>query len=228
MRVSIRSTAFAVLVTLLSALLLVPAASSASVSQSDERPGVASKPLPRLAMGSLVGGFFRPVSGSGGLSRGTVSARIPSGTSPEAAIRSALRAQGYRSTRPIKNVKVSRGYRSSIRANIRYNLSTKTGYTKIESDAHHVMPVKFEPQFRARGINIHEAKNLRWWYKYSHRSKAAAYNREWATYFRRNPTASKQQVLNKARAMDRKWSKYYEKPGPRGCETHGCRGRMAS
>jgi hypothetical protein len=161
----------------------------------------------------------------------TVAVRVPEKTTRADAVR-ALREtatrQGYTTGKVVKKPFQSKGYRAFTYKNIRHNLAARSGFTRIEHDAHHIYPNKFRPYFEKRGMKIDAPKDLRWWWSASHKSKAAEYNRAWEKWIRRNPNATQAEVRRFGRKMHRAYSKYYEKPGPRGCQEHTCRSIMVS
>lgn len=131
--------------------------------------------------------------------------------------------QGLKITKVGKVTGFKKKFRSFTPRHVRHNLSMHTGFTRLQSDAHHIMPKKFDWFFAPRGININHPKNLTWWYRPSHQKFASRYNREWAEWIRRNPNASKSQVLRRAQYMRAKFAGHYSKPLPGGCKVVVCR-----
>lgn len=115
-----------------------------------------------------------------------------------------------------------RKYRTFNARNARRNLSIHSGYTRLDADAHHVMPQEHRPFFAQRGINIDHPKHMTWWYRPSHQKLAAKYNRKWQKWISKHPNASKKQVLKKARKMKAKYAKHYHRPGSPGCKKYDC------
>ena len=93
-------------------------------------------------------------------------------------------------------------FRSFSRSNFRHNLVQLSGQNPGSSaQAHHIFPVKFQTQFNAAGINIHNPAYGAWWSTTSHLLNAAAYNSAWQQFFRVNSSASHQQIFNFARQL---------------------------
>ena len=86
-------------------------------------------------------------------------------------------------------------FRAFTRANFRANLGRATGGIPRGADAHHIFPIKFEERFRNLGINIHDPRYGAWWSRGPHRSSASAYNNAWSDFYRTNPNATKDEVL---------------------------------
>jgi hypothetical protein len=92
-------------------------------------------------------------------------------------------------------------YKTFTRGHFRHNLSVKTAFDPGPSfDAHHVFPDALESRFQGR-INIHDPKYGAWWDAHANRSNWSTYNNEWREFFRINPNASAQQILEKGRQM---------------------------
>ena len=104
-------------------------------------------------------------------------------------------------------------YRSHTQKNLRHNLVVKTGKNPGKRcQAHHTMPVKFESKFKRAGLNIHDPKYARWWIskkgvKNNHQSLAHEYNKRWEAFFKRNPSASKSQILEYRKKIDNSYRK---------------------
>lgn len=84
----------------------------------------------------------------------------------------------------------------------RFNLHARTDYPTLFGtyQAHHTMPQKHASKFKAKGINIHNPKYLRWWcstkgVKTNHQSNSADYNKLWDAFFKKAPKASKAKIL---------------------------------
>jgi RHS repeat-associated protein len=73
--------------------------------------------------------------------------------------------------------------------NFRANLIKLTGSNPRDAQAHHVFVQKFESQFAAKGINIHDPRYGAWWNTAAHQSKSLEYERKWETFLATNPTA---------------------------------------
>lgn len=92
-------------------------------------------------------------------------------------------------------------------------ISVKTGKNPGKRcQAHHTMPVKFESKFKRAGLNIHDPKYARWWIsqkgvKNNHQSLAHEYNKRWEAFFKRNPSASKSQILEYRKKIDNSYRK---------------------
>jgi diadenosine tetraphosphate (Ap4A) HIT family hydrolase len=70
------------------------------------------------------------------------------------------------------------------------------------AQAHHVFPVKFKNKFENKfGIKIDDAENGVWLDCHKHLSGAWKYNKEWEEFFRKNPDASKDDVMEFARKL---------------------------
>lgn len=80
----------------------------------------------------------------------------------------------------------------------RYNLQVLSNIKGVGMDAHHIFPQanRFLKQWERVGINIHNPEYLRWWESNSHRGNALQYNQAWDTFFRYNPSASREQIIN--------------------------------
>jgi hypothetical protein len=96
-------------------------------------------------------------------------------------------------------------YRPLTRANFRHNLAQRTGGIPDKAQAHHVLPVKFEPQCRKAGINIHEPRFGTWWKRGNHQSMARAYNNKWDEFFLENSNPTSKEILQFGREMARKY-----------------------
>jgi RHS repeat-associated protein len=73
--------------------------------------------------------------------------------------------------------------------NFRANLVKLTGSNPRDAQAHHVFVQKFESQFAAKGINIHDPRYGAWWNTATHQAKSLEYERKWETFLATNPTA---------------------------------------
>lgn len=93
------------------------------------------------------------------------------------------------------------GLRAFTRKNFRHNLRIVTGRAPAGHDAHHALPVKHEPWFKSRGINIHDPKYGAWWSSTPHKSNAYAWNKEWARFIRDNHKASVAEIHRQGREM---------------------------
>jgi hypothetical protein len=76
------------------------------------------------------------------------------------------------------------GQGSYSAGNFRSNLSKLTGQNPGNADAHHVFPQKFVENFGELGIDIHDPRYGAWWDSAAHAQNSAAYNQEWAGFFR--------------------------------------------
>jgi len=81
------------------------------------------------------------------------------------------------------------------KGNFRTNLNSidTKPTTMANPQAHHVFPQKYEGQFNAAGINIHDPKYGSWWESApnvsgNHQSKAFEYNLKWKNFLQNNPT----------------------------------------
>lgn len=108
-----------------------------------------------------------------------------------AAKSSAKRIAANRYKKPVSAVKDPKAmnYRSFTRSNFKHNLQRRTAKNPLNCQAHHMMPVKFETQFKLADYNIHDPKYGRWWISKTgltgnHQSLASKYNSEWENYFR--------------------------------------------
>jgi RHS repeat-associated protein len=75
-------------------------------------------------------------------------------------------------------------------------------------EAHHVLPVKFIEDFLGLGdglLNIHDPRFLSWVDETAHRAWSAAYNSEWAEFFRDQPMPSVDDVLTRAGELARRY-----------------------
>lgn len=79
-----------------------------------------------------------------------------------------------------------------------------------EYEAHHVFPQKYEGQFEALDINIHDPHNLTWTERQGHRLWSHDYNREWEAFMATNPT--RQEVLNFGRQLGRDYGFFINYP----------------
>lgn len=164
---------------------------------------------------STAGGYFFRIS---------ISTTARAAPPTRGMIAASARGQGFRVTRVGRVRGYTRKYVAFNARNARRNLSMRTGYTRVQSDAHHVMPRKFEKRFfRSKGINIHDPKNMTWWYRPSHQRYAGRYNRQWEKWIDAHPNATRAQVLRKANAMRAQYAHLYGKPGPAGCKPGRCR-----
>jgi RHS repeat-associated protein len=75
-------------------------------------------------------------------------------------------------------------------SNFRANLIKLTGKEPAGAQAHHVFAQKFEADFAARGVNIHDPKFGAWWNAAEHQVKSAEYNQKWATFLSTDPSAA--------------------------------------
>lgn len=117
-----------------------------------------------------------------------------------------------------KPVKVGNGtkklnYKTRTKVNARHNLIVKTGKNPKNCQAHHTIPVKFEPAVRSK-VNIHEVKYLVWWNstkgrKNNHQSMARQYNNDWENWLKANPNPSKAKIEAKQKQMHNKYKKFY-------------------
>src|SRR5690606_6974637 len=104
---------------------------------------------------------------------------------------------GIPGARVIKGAK----YKAFTKENFRENLGRMTGGIPEGAHAHHVLPVKFEKNFRKAGINIHEPRFGTWWQAGAHKAAARGYNARWREFFRRNDTPSIERVLAEGRKI---------------------------
>lgn len=81
--------------------------------------------------------------------------------------------------------------------NFRSNLINTTGIDPGKAaQAHHVFSLKYTPEFQAAGINPNSYGA--WWGTAAHQSNAVAYNNAWGTFFRANPGANYQKIMQEA------------------------------
>lgn len=137
-----------------------------------------------------------------------------------AAKTSAKRIAANRYKKTVKSVKDPKemNYRSFTRSNFKHNLQRRTAKNPPYCQAHHMMPVKFETQFKLADYNIHDPKYGRWWISKkglegNHQSLASKYNSEWENYFRslakQNKRITHQGVEWKRRQLNAKYRKWY-------------------
>jgi predicted nucleic acid-binding Zn-ribbon protein len=72
--------------------------------------------------------------------------------------------------------------------NFRENLKNLTGENPVGGQAHHMFPQKFEREFRALGIEVHDPKYGAWWKTLDHLSNAYEYNKRWEAFLETSPT----------------------------------------
>ena len=94
-------------------------------------------------------------------------------------------------------------FKPFIKSYYRENLKIFTDtYPSKNIDAHHVFPQQFEESFFIkRRINIHEPQYLTWWEKIPHRTSANQYNQDWIRFMRKNPDATRAEILQKGKEM---------------------------
>ena len=92
-----------------------------------------------------------------------------------------------------------RGFRAFTSANFRENLARLTGGIPENAQAHHVLPQKFEEDFKRAGLNVHDPRYGAWWDSTEHAKRSAEYNQKWADFLRGGPARSKDDVLQFAR-----------------------------
>lgn len=174
--------------------------------------------------GSAQANWSNPGAGSGS-GRLTLAGSSKGGSAPPArgAFVKSLQKQGKTNIKVGKIKGLTKKFRSFTARNARHNLSMKTGYTRVDSDAHHVMPQRNKGWFSERGININHPKHMTWWYRPSHQKYANEYNRKWQRFIDDNPNASKSATLKQARKMRAEYQDKYAPPGPAGCRVHNCR-----
>lgn len=100
--------------------------------------------------------------------------------------------------------------KSFTKSNYRHNLivwTTRNPGTRC--DAHHTLPQLFRQKFVNSGFtgndSIDHPKYLVWWERGDHRSKAAAVNRSWSTWWGTRTSASKSSILTKRTAVLRQY-----------------------
>ncbi len=59
----------------------------------------------------------------------------------------------------------------------------------------HTFPQKYRDRFEKLGINIDEPENVVWRKTEGHRAKNAEHGKEWDKFFRKNPSPTKEQVI---------------------------------
>lgn len=85
------------------------------------------------------------------------------------------------------------------RENFRKNLQIYTQQAGTDRDAHHVLPVAHETQFRSAGIeNIHSPIYGAWVDPTAHHKWSYEYNQRWDTFFRTTTNPTVDQILDYA------------------------------
>lgn len=90
-------------------------------------------------------------------------------------------------------------YRPLTASYYRVNLEMAEGRNPT-AQAHHMLPRKFERQFAAAGLNIHDPRYMRWWCSKpgipgNHPSKSREYNALWDGFFQEHPEPTKNEIL---------------------------------
>lgn len=91
-------------------------------------------------------------------------------------------------------------YRRNLKA-----LSPQKDYSSIH--AHHVFPQAFKEYFIEKGINIHDPKVMTWWEESTHLPQAKSYNDAWLDFIKKNPGATKEQVLENGKKIMKNFGK---------------------
>jgi hypothetical protein len=91
-------------------------------------------------------------------------------------------------------------YRKNLKA-----YSPQKDYSQVH--AHHVFPQAFKEYFIDKGINIHDPKLMTWWEESTHLPNAKSYNDAWLDFIRKNPNASKDQILEKGKQLMKNYGK---------------------
>ena len=142
------------------------------------------------------------------------------------AAKQAAKEAAKKAGKKVKKVKkpVKQQYRAFTRGNFRHNLTIYSQRCVIATcQAHHLLPVRFEKNFKQAGINPHHPKHGRWWTAEpgaanNHPSKAAEYNRKWAAFFddlgwndltSAGRKKKKKQILKFAKKLDNTYKKFY-------------------
>lgn len=98
-------------------------------------------------------------------------------------------------------VKGGSGFKAFTQDNFRENLRRLTGGIPAGAHAHHVLPVKFEKQCQAAGINIHEPRFGAWWEASAHLKAKEPYNARWTAFFIRDTPPSMEEILQFGRKI---------------------------
>lgn len=221
----ITSVVLALLATLLSLVLVAPTSATASAADGTAQVQESSSEDDLLRGRHHYGGGSTVGYIGIGLRDVVTHVVVTShdGSKPSKAdIRRAVEKQGVEVTSVGKVRGITKKYRAFTVKHYRHNLSMHTGYSRVEADAHHIMPRKFEDFFAGKGINIHHPANMEWWYRPSHQKYSTRYNRLWDGWIKNNRSANKKRVRAYARRMHLKYLDKYAKPGPGGCKVYTC------
>ncbi len=105
-------------------------------------------------------------------------------------------------TRAGKDIRIISGAVEAVShsSGLRKNMVKALGKAPDGAQAHHVFPVKFKATFvNEFGIKIDDVENGVWLDSHKHLSGAWKYNMEWKKFFKENPDASKEDVMEFAR-----------------------------
>jgi hypothetical protein len=102
-------------------------------------------------------------------------------------------------------------YKSFNKTNFRHNLKIKTDKLNINNkfEAHHKIPQNknMRKWFKSRGITdkgIHSPQNGVWREKKHHRKKSKEHTKEWKTFQKNNPNATREDILDARDVIDTK------------------------
>ena len=84
---------------------------------------------------------------------------------------------------------------TATKSTYRQALKKATGKLGKGYEAHHTLPQKYRKRFEDLGINIDEPGNVVWRKTEGHRAKNAEHGKEWDKFFRKNPSPTKEQVI---------------------------------
>jgi RHS repeat-associated protein len=84
---------------------------------------------------------------------------------------------------------------SFTRGNFRKGLGELTGEIPDAAHAHHMLPLKFADRFEAARLNVNDPRYGAWWAAQDHLRNARGYNDRWEQFFRDNPNATADQIL---------------------------------
>jgi hypothetical protein len=81
-------------------------------------------------------------------------------------------------------------------------LPRTVSYSPEIAEAHHIFPREFEEEFRGK-VPLHNPRYLCWMRLSQHRSRIAAYNARWRTFFRRYSSPTRERILSFGRELTR-------------------------
>ena len=84
---------------------------------------------------------------------------------------------------------------TATKSTYRQALQKATGKLGKGYEAHHTLPQKYRNRFEKLGINIDNPEHVVWRKSEGHRAKNAEHGKEWDTFFKENPSPTKEQVI---------------------------------